>query len=131
MKRLILASLAALAVGLVAAPVAGADPDAHTMLSANDREFIAATDRVITMSSGYDPVQRWVGYPKVPIQLRITTAHTVCSMLDTGIGGREINETIVASFDDRREHAGYLAAWFEQSAIVHYCPRHSDTMGII
>ena len=131
MKRLILAGLAALAVGLVAAPVAGADPDAHTMLSANDRAFIKATDRVITMSNGADPDGHWVGYPRVPIQLRISTAHTVCSMLDTGIGGQEVNDAVVASFDDRREHAGYLAAWFEQIAVEHYCSRHTDKMGII
>jgi hypothetical protein len=130
-KRLVLAGLAALAVGLVAAPVAGASPDAHTMRSANGREFIAATDRVITMSSGYEPVWRWVGYPKVPIQLRINTAHTVCSTLDTGISGQGINDMIVTSFDDRREHAGYFAAWFEQIAVEHYCPRHTDKMGII
>ena len=38
---------------------------------------------------------------------------------------------IVTSFDDRREHAGYLAAWFEQGAITYYCPRHTDKIGII
>ena len=37
MKKLIVVGLAALAIGLAAAPVAGAD--------ANDREFIKATDR--------------------------------------------------------------------------------------
>ena len=38
---------------------------------------------------------------------------------------------IVATLDDRRELAGYLAAWFEQISIEHYCPRHSDKIGII
>ena len=101
------------------------------MLTANDRVFIAATDRVIMGSSGNDPEWRWVGYPRVPVQLRINTAQMVCSMLDTDIGGQKINDTIVSSFDDRREHAGYLAAWFEQIAITHYCPRHSDKIGVI
>ena len=131
MKRLILGSLAALAIGLVAAPVAGASPDAHSKLTANDRAFIEATDRVIVMSNGADPDGHWVGYPRVPTQLRINTAHTVCSTLDTGISGQGINDMIVTSFDDRREHAGYLAAWFEQIAVEHYCPRHTDKMGII
>ena len=31
----------------------------------------------------------------------------------------------------RRDSAHYLAAWFKQSAIIHYCPRHSDEIGII
>ena len=83
------------------------------------------------MSKGADPDGHWVGYPRVPTQLRINTAHTVCSMLDTGISGQGINDMIVTSFDDRREHAGYLAAWFEQIAIEHYCPRRSDKIGII
>ncbi|SRR5258705_9752244 len=131
MKKLIVGGLAALAIGLTAAPVAGADPDAHTLLTANDRAFTRSTDQVIVMSNGADPDGHWVGYPKVPTQLRINTARTVCSMLDTGISGQDINDMIVTSFDDRREHAGYLAAWFEQIAIEHYCPRHSDKIGII
>ena len=117
--------IAPLAIGLIGAPVAGADP-----LTANDREFIAETDRVIMMHDASNPDGRWVGYPKVPVLLRIDTAHTVCDMLDaniiTGIG-----DFIVTAFDDRREHAGYLAAWFEQSAIVHFCPRHSDKLSNI
>ena len=56
--------IAALAIGLTAAPVAGAGPDARPMLTANDRSFIAATDQVITMSGGLDPEWRWVGYPE-------------------------------------------------------------------
>ena len=81
MKRLVIGGIAALAIGLAGAPVAGADPDAHPMLTANDRAFIKATDRVIVMYSGDDPdfAGRWVGYPGVPAQLRINTAHTVCS----------------------------------------------------
>lgn len=121
--RWLIGGLAALAIGLAAAPVAGAD--------ANDRAFIRATDKVIMMHTASNPEGQWVGYPKVPAQLRIDTAHTVCSMLDTNISGQDINDTIVTGFDDRREHAGYLAAWFEQSAVYHYCPWHSDEMGII
>ena len=40
MKKLILGGLAALAIGLIGAPVAGAD--------SNDRAFIKATDKVIS-----------------------------------------------------------------------------------
>ena len=40
MKRLVIGGLAALAIGLVAAPVAGASPDAHSKLTANNRAFI-------------------------------------------------------------------------------------------
>jgi hypothetical protein len=131
MKKLIVGGLAALAIGLAATPVAGADPDAHPMLSANDRAFIRSTDQVIMMHTSSDPDGHWVGYPRVPAQLRINTARTVCSMLDTGISGQDINDMIVTSFDDRREHAGYLAAWFEQGAITYYCPRHTDKIAII
>ena len=70
MKRLIVGGLAALAIGLAAAPVANAD--------ANDHAFIRATDQVIVMSNGADPDGHWVGYPGVPVQLRIHTAHAVC-----------------------------------------------------
>ena len=76
MKKLIGGGLAALAIGLVAAPVAGAD--------ANDREFIKATDKVI---SGVGPrvgPDGWTGYPKVPVPLRINTAQAVCGLLDGG-----------------------------------------------
>ena len=82
-------------------------------------------------SSGDDPEWHWVGYPRVPVQLRINTAKTVCSMFDTGISEQSISDMVVTAFDDRREHAGYLAAWFEQISIEHYCPRHSDKIGII
>ena len=41
------------------------------------------------------------------------------------------NDFIVTALDDRREHAGYLAAWFQQIAITYYCPRHSDKLGVI
>ena len=124
MKKIIVGGLAALAIGLAAAPVAGANP-----LDANDRAFIAATDRVIMGSSGKDPVWRWLGYPGVPAQLRIDTAHGVCGLLDAG--ALSANDYIVATLDDRREHAGYLAAWFQQISIEHYCMRHSDKIGII
>ena len=121
MKRLLIGGLAALAIGVAAAPVAGAD--------ANDRAFIKATEKVI---SGVGPPvgpDGWIGYPKVPAQLRIDTAHGVCARLDDG--ALSANDYIVATLDDRRELAGYLAAWFEQIAVYHYCPRHSDKIGII
>ena len=107
-------------------PVAGADPRTE-----NDWDFIGATDRVIVMHTAANPDGAWVGYPKVNFQLRINTAHTVCEMLDASIPGQNINDMIVTAFDDEREHAGYLAAWFEQIAVYHYCPRHSDKMGVI
>ncbi len=50
-------------------------------------------------------------------------------MLDGG--ALSAKDFIVAAFDDRRQHAGYLPAWFEQIAVYHYCPRHSDKIGII
>ena len=120
-KRLIVGGLAALAIGLIGAPVAGAD--------ANDREFIKATDKVIMLHTGSDPDGHWVGYPGVPAQLRIDTAHTVCDMLDDNVTAT--GDFIVTAFDDRRDSAHYLAAWFEQIAISYYCPRHSDKIGII
>jgi Protein of unknown function (DUF732) len=67
----------------------------------------------------------------VPAQLRIDTAHTVCSMFDTNASGQDISDMVVTAFDDRRGQADYLAAWFKQSAIIHYCPRKSDKIGII
>ena len=83
------------------------------------------------MSSGLEPEWRWAGYPDVPAQLRINTAYSVCDMFDADAYGQDINDFIVASLDDDREHAGYLAAWFEQIAIEHYCTRHSDKIGNI
>ena len=74
MKHLVVGGLAALAIGLAGAPMAGAD--------ANDREFIKATDKVIMLHTGSDPDGHWVGYPVVPAQLKIDTAHTMCDMLD-------------------------------------------------
>jgi Protein of unknown function (DUF732) len=121
MKKAIVGGLAALAIGLAAAPVAGAD--------SNDRAFIKATDKVISGVGPSAGPDGWIGYPKVPAQLRIDTAHGVCARLDDG--ALSANDYIVATLDDRRELAGYLAAWFEQISIEHYCPRHSDKIGII
>ncbi len=121
MKKLIIGGLAALAISLAAAPVAGAD--------VNDREFIKATDKVISGVGPWVGPDGWIGYPKVPVQLRINTAHAVCGLLDGGASSA--NDFIVTALDDRREHAGYLAAWFQQIAIEHYCPWHSDKLGVI
>ena len=121
MKRLLVGGLAALAIALVAAPVAGAD--------ANDRKFIKATDKVISGVGPWVGPDGWIGYPKVPVQLRINTAHAVCDLRDGGASSA--NDFIVTALDDRREHAGYLAAWFQQIAITYYCPRHSDKLGVI
>ena len=63
MKKLIGGGLAALAIGLVVAPVAGAD--------ANDDAFIAATDRVIYGGNAIDG-DRWWGYPDGPPRLGST-----------------------------------------------------------
>ena len=52
-------------------------------------------------------------------------------MFDTNASGQDISDMVVTAFDDRRKQADYLAAWFKQSAIIHYCPRHSDKIGII
>ena len=123
MKKALIGGIAVLAIGLGEAPVAGAD--------ANDREFIEATDQVIMGLFDGSREMHWIGYPGVPAQLRIDTAHTVCSMFDTNASGQDISDMVVTAFDDRREQADYLAAWFKQSAIIHYCPRHSDEIGII
>ncbi len=121
MKKLIIGGLTALTFGLGVAPVAGAD--------ANDSAFIAATDRVIRGVGPWAGPDGWIGYPKVPAQLRINTAHGVCGLLD--VGALSANQYIVDTLDDGRQHAGYLAAWFEQISIEHYCPSHSDKIGII
>jgi Protein of unknown function (DUF732) len=119
-KRLIV-GVAVLAIGAIGTPVAGAD--------VNDREFIKATDKVISGVGVWVGTDGWIGYPEVPVQLRINTAHAVCGLLDGGASSA--NDFIVTALDDRREHAGYLAAWFQQIAIEHYCPWHSDKIGII
>ena len=121
--RWLIGVIAALAIGLGIPAPAGATP-----LDANDLAFIRATDQVIMGGNAADP-NHWIGYPGVATQLRIETAHSVCNMLDDG--ALSANDFIVTAFDDRREHAGYLAAWFEQIAITYYCPRHSDKIGII
>ena len=111
-------------VGILVGLVALASP-----AQADDSEFIAETDRVIVMHTHDDPDGHWVGYPRVPIGLRMQVAYGVCERLDGG--APSANDYIVAALDDRREHAGYLASWFQQSAIKHYCPRHSDKLGTI
>jgi hypothetical protein len=122
MKKLIGGGLVALALGLVAAPVAGAD--------ANDDAFIEATDRVIYGGNAIDG-DRWWGYPDVPAQIRIDAAKEACAMMDAGnADGSKVNDYLVAALGPRK-HAGYFAAWFEQSAITHYCSQHSDRIGII
>lgn len=118
----VMAALAALVIALTGAPMAEADP-----LTVNDLEFIEATDRVIVMHTGSDPDGHWVGYPRVPAQLRIDTAHAVCQKLDNNAG--EIDKFIIAALDDRREHAGYLAGWFKREAVEHYCPEYTDQFG--
>ena len=90
MKKLIIGGLAALTFGLGVAPVAGAD--------ANDRAFIAATDRVIRGVGPWAGPDGWIGYPKVPAQLRINTAHGVCGLLD--VGALSANQYIVDTLDD-------------------------------
>jgi hypothetical protein len=102
--------------------VAEADP-----LTANDLEFIEATDRVIVMHTSSDPDGHWVGYPRVPAQLRIDTAHTVCEMIDND--ATDIETFIITALDDRREQAAYLAGWFERESVAHYCPEYSDRFG--
>ena len=122
MMRIVGAAIGAmLAAGLTAAPAADAD--------ANDDEFIEHTDRIIYGGNAVDG-DRWWGYSDVPPNVRIDAAHTACALMDEGVGGAEINDTLVALLGSR-EHAGYFAAWFEQSAITHYCPRHTDNIGTI
>ena len=120
--RWLIGVIAALVIGLVAVPVAGAD--------ANDDAFIEATDRVINGGNAIDG-DRWHGYPDVPAQIRIDAAKEACAMMDAGnADGSKVNDYLVAALGPRK-HAGYFAAWFEQSAITHYCPQHSDRIGII
>ena len=89
MKKLIVGGLAALALGLVAAPVAGAD--------ANDDAFIEATDRVIYGGNAIDG-DRWWGYPDVPAQIRIDAAKEACAMMDAGnTDGSKVNDYLVAA----------------------------------
>ena len=118
MKWLI-GGLAALAIGLVAAPVAGAD--------SNDRAFIKATDKVII---GWPSAAQMAG-SDIPRFLSSSGSTPPRGVRQSDAGAPSANDYIVAAFDDRREHAGYLAAWFEQISIEHYCPRHSDKIGII
>jgi Protein of unknown function (DUF732) len=120
-KNAIIGGIATLTLGLGIAPVAQGDT--------NDREFIWATDQVISGVGRWVGQDGWVGYSGFPAPLRINTAHAVCALLDEG--ALSANDFIVAALDDRREHAGYLAAWFEQISIEHYCPRHTDKIGTI
>ena len=122
LMRSVMAALAAFVIPFAGAPLAKADP-----LTANDREFVEATDRVIVMHTGSDPDGHWVGYPRVPAHIRIDTAHTVCQKLDEN--APEIDKFIIAALDDRRDEAAYLAGWFKREAVEHYCPEYSDQFG--
>jgi hypothetical protein len=111
MKKLIIGGLAALAIGLTAAPVAQAAP-----YTAADLDFIAA----VTDLGYYGDKDRL-----------IKTGHVVCELLDDEANWQTIEAEIVIHHGSGRKDEGYYAAWFEQYAVYHYCPRHSDKLGVI
>jgi Protein of unknown function (DUF732) len=113
MKRLILGGLAAFAIGMTGAPVAGADPGYYT---AADMDFIAA----VTGQGYFGDKDRL-----------IKTGHVVCELLDDDANWQAIEAEIVIHHGSGRKDEGYYAAWFEQYAVYHYCPRHSDKLGVI
>ena len=122
--RWFISGIAALTIGLVAAPVAGAD--------ANDDAFIEATDDVIYGRGNASTESAGTRYPEFLLRSGSTRLKEVCAMMDAEMRyGSKVNDYLVAALEALGEHAGYFAAWFEQISIEHDCPRHSDRIGII
>jgi hypothetical protein len=114
-KKAIIGGIAAIAIGLAAAPVAGADPG----YSSADLDFIAAVS--------HEPP----GYYGDPDRL-IKTGNVVCGRLDDGANWQTVEAEIIIHHGAGWEgYAGYNAAIFKQYAIVHLCPRHSDKLSVI
>jgi len=88
-------------------------------------QFIDSTDKIIKFGD------EWAGYPGVPAELRVKVAMEACELLDGGAQMGDAGTYIVGALDDRRENASYLAAWFAQDAVMTFCPRHSDKLGVI
>jgi len=86
--------------------------------TADVRQFIDSTDIIMIM--GNDPAE-W-GYAGVPAELRVKVALKACELLDGGAHMGGASTYIVTALDDRRENAGYLAAWFAQDAVMTFCP---------
>ena len=99
MKRLIIGGIAALAVGLVGAPVAGADP-----YTAEDLEFV---QNLAT-----------IGYWDADKDRLIKTGHVVCQLLDDGESEATVNAEIII------HHGGdsYETMIFTRYAALAYCP---------
>ena len=96
MKKLIIGGLAALTFGLGVAPVAGAD--------ANDRAFIAATDRVISGRAPGPAQTAGSDTPRFPLSSESTppTGCVACSMLalSVPINTSSTHSTIVVKTPD-------------------------------
>jgi len=103
MKKLIVGGLAALAIGLVIAPVAGASP--------------------ITESEYIDTVQDygWI----MDDATAIRTGHVICSNLDSGVKIADIEAWLDYEFDNTHTQPGtanYYTDVFIQMAAQQYCP---------
>jgi hypothetical protein len=107
MKKLIVGGLAALAIGLATAPVAGADPG----YTAADMDFIAG----VTALGYYDEDQDRL----------IKTGHVVCELLDQGANNATVQAEVVIHHQNGREQPGDGGYWpdlFTQVAAISYCP---------
>ena len=107
-------AVTALAMAIISCPAGTAHADPG--YTAADMDFVAA----VTGQGYYGDKDRL-----------IKTGHVVCELLDDGANWQTIEAEIVIHHGSGRKDEGYQAAWFKQYAVYHYCPRHSDKLGVI
>ena len=101
MKKLIVGGLAALAIGLVAAPVAEADD-----YTTKDLEFVASV--------------AGLGYYDAP-HILIDTAHEVCGLLEQDAVGEPARAFVIRRLSVM-EFPDFNATLFVQYSAIAYCP---------
>lgn len=110
-NKALIGGIAAIAIGLIGAPVAGADS-----YTSADLDFIARVTQQ--------------GYHGDPDRL-IKTGHVVCGLLDDGASWQTVKASIIIEHEYGRKSAGYYATLFAQAAAWDYCPEHNDEFGNI
>ena len=104
MKKLIVGGLAAAAIGLAVAPVAGADD-----YTTKDLKFVSNVTSL--------------GYHWVDPDTLITAGHQVCTDQEAGIGtGRTKSYITRVTGDTRGDQTEYYATLFMHYAAMSYCP---------
>jgi hypothetical protein len=111
LRGLLVGGLAALAIALIGAAVAGADG-----YTSADLDFIARVTQQ--------------GYHGDPDRL-IKTGHVVCELLDDGASKQTITAAIMIKDENGSKYPEFDATLFAQAASWSYCPEHPNEFGNI